>query len=288
MRNIIFMLLPFFLVSCKNRSEYNIVTLLEEWEHKEVLFPKKMIFKQKSKDSILYNIQSEYKILNYVDSNGCTSCKLQLPGWKMLIEEMDSLYKGRVKFIFVFAPRNYKDISYAVLTADFNYPIYVDEHDSIATFNNFPSDSKYQTFLLNKNNRVVAIGNPIYNPQIRELYMKIISGSVPLTDSNKVIETKATFNKQSVDMGTFDWKQEKVADIILKNSGEKLLSIEGISSSCGCLSVEYNKEPIQPGKSLGIRIKYRADHPEYFRKTVTVYCNTPDSPLKIIVIGNAI
>ena len=69
------MLLPLFLMSCLNKDN-NIVSLLKEWEQKEILFPKEMYFTTMLRDTTYYNLQSEYKILAYVDSIGCTSCKL--------------------------------------------------------------------------------------------------------------------------------------------------------------------------------------------------------------------
>lgn len=34
----------------------------------------------------------------------------------------------------------------------------------------------FHTFLLDKDNKVLAIGNPIHNPKVKELYLKIIQG----------------------------------------------------------------------------------------------------------------
>lgn len=85
----------------------------------------------------------------------------------MLINEIDSLYAGRVKFIFAFSPNRIKDIYHAILTANFTYPVYVDKQDSIAKLNRFPLESNLHTFLLDKNNRVIAVGNPVYNPKIK-------------------------------------------------------------------------------------------------------------------------
>lgn len=49
----------------------------------------------------------------------------------------------------------------------------------------------FQTFLLDRNNRVIAIGNPIYNPKVKELYLKIIKGEkIERRDESKVIKQK--------------------------------------------------------------------------------------------------
>ena len=280
------MLLPLFLMSCLNKDN-NIVSLLKEWDQKEILFPKEMYFTTMLRDTTYYNLQSEYKILAYVDSIGCTSCKLQLSAWSMLINEIDSLYAGRVKFIFAFSPNRIKDIYHAILTANFTYPVYVDKQDSIAKLNRFPLESNLHTFLLDKNNRVIAVGNPVYNPKIKKLYFNIISGKKPFLPCNAEQRTNASLDKRFLDMGSFNWKQEQISDIILSNSGEELLAIEDVSASCGCITVEYLKEPIRPGQKLNLRIKYKAEHPEHFDKTVIIYCNAEGSPFRLKISGNA-
>ena len=82
-------------------------------------------------------------------------------------------------------------------------------------------------------------------------------------------------------MGSFNWKQEQISDIILSNSGEELLAIEDVSASCGCITVEYL------GQKLNLRIKYKAEHPEHFDKTVIIYCNAEGSPFRLKISGNA-
>lgn len=78
-------------VSCKDAKINAIVSLLQKWDGKEILFPKSPIFTIKGKDTILYPILDEYKILTYVDSIGCISCKLKLPQWKEFMALVDSV-----------------------------------------------------------------------------------------------------------------------------------------------------------------------------------------------------
>ena len=286
-RNIFVMFLLLLFVSCVNKGSDNIVSLLKEWEHKEIVFPKKMYFTIMLEDTILYDYRSEYKILTYIDSIGCTSCKLQLPAWKMLIEEMDSLYTDKVKFIFVFSPHRIQDINYAMLAANFKYPVSVDTHDSFASLNRFPSDTKFHTLLLDKNNKVIVIGNPVYNPKIKELYMKVVSNNEFISQAEVNLETTAIFNKQSLDIGCFAWQDEQYVGIEISNTGKAPLVINDVITSCGCTTVEYPKKPVQSGKSLTLKVKYQAEHPEHFNKTITVYCNAEGSPFHLKISGNA-
>lgn len=63
--------------------------------------------------------------------------------------------------------------------------------------------------------------------------------------------------------------------------------IQDVNTSCGCTSVNYSKEPIQPHGEIDLEVVYKADHPEHFSKTITVYCNTESSPIKLSISGNA-
>ena len=146
----------------------------------------------------------------------------------------------------------------------------------------------FQTFLLDNDNRVVAMGNPIHNLKVRELYLKIIQGrEVKSDDEDNVVQTIVDVDKVSTSMGNFDWQKEQKVTFIMKNIGDKPLAIEGVDTSCGCISVEYPKEPVRSGMSLNLYVIYKANHPEHFSKTVTVYCNAESSPIKLAISGNA-
>ena len=87
-------------------------------------------------------------------------------------------------------------------------------------------------------------------------------------------------------MGKFRLKNHKSVFLHYK-TGKALLVIDDVNTSCGCTSVQYSKEPVKPGESLRITVIYKADHPEHFRKTITIYCNVPTSPLQLKITGNA-
>ena len=170
----------------------------------------------------------------------------------------------------------------------FSYPVCIDEKDSFNLLNKFPKDNRFQTFLLDKNKKVVAIGNPINNPQIKELYQKIIQGETTnQKDESKLVQTEVSIDKTSVEMGSFDWHKEQKATFTLKNTGGSPLVIQDVTTSCGCTTVSYSKEPTQPGKEITLEVVYKAEHPEHFSKTVTVYCNTASSPIRLSLSGDA-
>ncbi len=102
----------------------------------------------------------------YIDSIGCMSCKMNLPEWANFIIELDSISNKTVPCLFIFNPKkNGKERVVSLLRrVHFSYPVCIDEKDSFNLLNKFPKDNRFQTFLLDKNKKVVAIGNPINNP----------------------------------------------------------------------------------------------------------------------------
>jgi hypothetical protein len=60
------------------------------------------------------------------------------------------------------------------------------------------------------------------------------------------------------------------------NTGASPLTITHIQPSCGCTVPEWPKEPIQPGKSSQIKIKYDITRIGTISKTITVTTNEPD------------
>lgn len=278
-----------FLYSCGSRKRENIESLLQTWSGKEILFPANPTFVIQGKDTVDFSMFGKFKILTYVDSIGCVSCKLQLGKWKTLMEEMNNAEGDSVRFLFFFSPEKRRDFLGTLKSDNFIYPICIDDENRLNKLNHFPSnDAAFHTFLLDKDNKVLAIGNPIHNPKIKELYIKIVRGErIELENESKEIKTEVATDKASISLGSFDWQEEQKVVFTLKNIGDKPLIIQDVNTSCGCTSVNYSKEPIQPHGEIALEVVYKADHPEHFSKTITVYCNTESSPIKLSISGNA-
>ena len=289
MKNFIIIILGFVVfASCGKSNKDKSFSLLQKWIGKELSFPARPVFTIQGKDTVEYPIQNAYKILTYIDSTGCTSCKLKLAEWEKFITVVDSIRPHTVQFLFFLCPKNGMEIYQTLRVERFKHPICIDEGDYLNKLNHFPADMAFQTFLLDNDNRVVAMGNPIHNLKVRELYLKIIQGrEVKSDDEDNVVQTIVDVDKVSITMGDFDWQKEQKVTFIMKNVGDKLLAIEGVDTSCGCISVEYSKEPVRPGMDLNLSIIYKAEHPEHFSKTVRIHCNSESSPIILTVSGNA-
>lgn len=285
----VYMVILILFSSCQNSNKNEIISLVKEWEGKEILFPTGSVFTILERDTVEHAKNDvDYKIVTYVDSTGCMSCKLQLSRWKEFILELDTISPKKIPFLFYFYPKNKSELNFIVYRNTFNYPICIDEKDSFNKLNHFPANMMFQTFLLDRDNRVLAIGNPIHSSKVKELYLKIIQGDkVQPNNKKNIIQTEVSVDKTTMFLDHFDWHKEQHAKFILTNTGKELLMIYDVTTSCGCTEVAYSKEPTRPGASVSLNVTYKAEHPERFDKSITVYCNATSSPLQLRVKGEA-
>lgn len=285
------LLLITLFISCKDTKEERIIRLISEWNGKTILFPQSMnlISYIDTNEVIRFSdVKKKYTILHYVDTIGCVSCKLRLSEWGKLIRELDSISNQNVNCLISFFPMRKKELIKSLKINKFKYHVHIDEKDSLNHLNNFSKEDAFHTFLLDSNDKIIAVGSPIHNSKVKDLYLKIIRGSDNLRENKiKFIKTKINIDETSVHLGQFNWEKEQNATFVIKNIGSQLLIIEDVNTSCGCISVEYSKEPIRPGMNLNLSVIYKADHPEHFSKTVTVHCNSESSPINLTVTGNA-
>ena len=128
------------LASCQESKEEAMLRLVNEWNGKEIKFPSHSIFTVLGKDTVDFSFtDANYKVLTYIDSMGCTSCKLQLPRWKEWVHEVDSLTDGKVPFLFYLHPKDMKELRYLTRRDGFSYPVCYDEKDELNRLNRFPS-----------------------------------------------------------------------------------------------------------------------------------------------------
>lgn len=163
--------------SCTSSREEKITRLVTEWQNREILLPPNAIFTIQGKDTIKMNTDADHKILVYVDSAGCTSCRLQLHKWIEFKRELDSLTNKPVRFLFFLSPKSIIEARYITRRDDFTYPMCIDIEDKLGHMNNFPDEEMFHTYLLDADNKVQIIGNPIHNNAIRSLYIETITNN---------------------------------------------------------------------------------------------------------------
>lgn len=175
MRKIILCIVFMLLFSCQENPKNKIQEELIKWQGKEIKFPDNMVFVKFTGDTISYDYQkNKDKILIYVNSTGCTPCKLKLEAWKLLIKELNSISNNGVSYMFYFADKKPKEIEIMLRNEGFDLPVVIDEKNKLDKLNHFSDNENFHYFLLDEKNRVKIVGNPVYNTKIKELYFSEI------------------------------------------------------------------------------------------------------------------
>lgn len=287
-KNIAFILLvaiTLFACNKKNDQQTEVEKIVTEWVGKTIHFPANMTLSVYGKDTLLPRFYSTpYKILFFGDSTGCTSCKLKLFLWQKLIAEADSTLAGKLSFIFCFQPKNRKYIDFMLRRDKFSYPVIIDETNQLNQLNHFPENPQFQCFLLNSNNKVISVGNPVHNPNIWKLYNLIITKKQNLQDK-EITSVDVIYNEvklQDVRTGV-----KQTVEFKLKNTGRTVLIIYDIKTSCGCTSADWEKHPTATNETTIIKAEITLEQAGYFEKTISVYCNADNSPIVLTVKGNS-
>ena len=244
-------------------------------------FPTNPVFTRYGKDTVDFNIHpSPYTILFYVDSNSCVDCKLKLNEWKQFKQEVDSS-GGEVQYLFFIHNKRPKYVRNILRSGNFDWPVCLDQKNELDHLNQFPEDEQFHAFLLDRNFRVLVVGDPMRNLEIRNLYLKHILGMQP--DWVK-LETTAIVDDPIKDVGEITGNKPVRHSFKIRNTGLSPLIVTDVATTCGCMQYEYDKKPVDSGKELIFTLIYTPKHSGFFSETVLVRCNT-NKAINIILKG---
>lgn len=85
------------------------------------------------------------------------------------------------------------------------------------------------------------------------------------------------FNSLEINYGTVNKDSDGVRVFKFTNTGKLPLIINNAQGSCGCTVPTYPKEPIMPGETSEIRVKYDTNRIGQFTKFVTLTTNAIDN-----------
>lgn len=99
---------------------------------------------------------------------------------------------------------------------------------------------------------------------------------------------KIEFKSETIDYGEIKKGSDGVRVFEFTNTGDAPLIIEDVKSSCGCTVPKKPEEPVLPGETGKIEVKYDTKRVGPIRKTVTVYSNAEESVKALKIKGTVI
>jgi hypothetical protein len=118
---------------------------------------------------------------------------------------------------------------------------------------------------------------------MKKLVVVLFMGLMALSLQAQEKTAKIRFKAETVDYGLIDKGSDGIRVFEFTNTGEVPLIISKVSSSCGCTIPKKPEEPILPGKTGEIQVKYDTNRVGPIRKAITVISNA-DTPTKVLKI----
>lgn len=106
---------------------------------------------------------------------------------------------------------------------------------------------------------------------------------------NPVSKTDSiVFDKMVHDYGTIEQGGDGNCEFTFTNTGDEPLVLTGVRASCGCTLPEWPKEPIAPGKTGVIKVKYDTRRVGPINKVIRVASNAENANVVLRITGNVV
>ena len=101
-------------------------------------------------------------------------------------------------------------------------------------------------------------------------------------------QAKIEFKTDIIDYGEITKGSDGLRIFEFTNTGNEPLMISNAKGSCGCTVPEWPREPIAPGETGVIKVKYDTKRVGPFGKSVTLQSNAKNAPTKTIRIKGTV
>lgn len=121
--------------------------------------------------------KAKLKFVHYVDSATCSSCYLHKVTNYELLFNMEKVSNNEFFNLFIINPDNNTKRILESEYYDKLIPstIFVDSANIFRKINpTIPSEMMYHTFLLDENDKVILVGNPMVNPKIEQMLISMV------------------------------------------------------------------------------------------------------------------
>ena len=96
-----------------------------------------------------------------------------------------------------------------------------------------------------------------------------------------------SFSKDVHDFGKMKQYGDASTAFSFTNTGDQPLIISNCKGSCGCTVPTWPRQPIAPGATASIKVKYDSKRVGPINKSVTITSNATNTPTKVIrITGN--
>lgn len=118
------------------------------------------------------------------------------------------------------------------------------------------------------------------------LFVCLATLGVKAQEAQTVKTDSIIFNKLEHDYGTIEQGANGNCEFTFTNKGKEPLVLSNVKASCGCTVPQWTREPIEPGKTGVINVRYNTSLVGNFNKSITVTSNAANSTVLLRIKGN--
>ncbi|NLM92705.1 MAG: DUF1573 domain-containing protein [Bacteroidales bacterium] len=96
------------------------------------------------------------------------------------------------------------------------------------------------------------------------------------------------FNNKVHDYGTIEQGGDGTCEFEFTNAGKEPIVLTSVRSSCGCTIPEWSREPVLPGQTSVIKVKYDTRRLGVINKVIIVNSNAINSTVILRITGNVV
>jgi hypothetical protein len=115
--------------------------------------------------------------------------------------------------------------------------------------------------------------------------MNSVSFSQEKTKPAKKEKKAITFKTEVIERNAIEYGADETFTFEFKNTSKTPIIITNVATSCGCTTAQKPEEPILPGKSSAISVKYDTKRVGPFTKEITITTNAQTEPIKLTIKG---
>ncbi len=121
---------------------------------------------------------AKMKLVVYTDSTKCSECTFKnMYMWEDFVK-LEKQYSNKFNIVYIFQAKigmHDKDLASSFNMTELNHPMYIDSKSEFSKANpQLPQESIFHIFLLDENNNVILVGNPLFNPKIEKMLRKYL------------------------------------------------------------------------------------------------------------------
>jgi hypothetical protein len=97
-----------------------------------------------------------------------------------------------------------------------------------------------------------------------------------------------SFNEKVHDYGTIYKGGDGTTKFVYSNKGKEPLILSRVKSSCGCTIPKWSRQPLLPGQSDTINVKYDTKRLGSFNKSITITSNASEPTVVLRIKGKVV